>query len=161
MKKQFFAVFIGILLGAVGLFAAIPTSVITDGSYTSLGKLTISSAAAYDTIVATDSNTIVNKQKFTNGAEYVLAVGAITGGGSDSVALQVNVTAYDDNSIFLIRKAVDTITVATGKQVLLPINSTIVGDKFSVTLTGLATNGGEVIIGRIYIYYRKATVQMR
>lgn len=159
MKKQVFALF-ALFVGVVS-YAAIPTSSVSDGSYTSLGKLTVSSAAAYDTIVATDSVTLVNKQKFTNGAEYILAVGLITGGGSDSVALQVNVTAYDENSIFLIRKAVDTVTVATGKQVVLPVNSTIVGDKFSVTLTGLATNGGEVILGRIYVFYRKATVQMR
>lgn len=117
---------------------------------------TISNAAAYDTIVSTATATVLlayTTDRF--GSEYTLVWDAITGTGSDSVNLRVQVTALNASSASLYTTEVDTIANALGGATNLGLGSTIVGSKYTVKLIGTALNGTQVILNRMYLYKRK------
>ena len=140
------------VLAAVAVAHAI-TPVYTSGvNYENLGIVqTISSAAAYDTLVATDSINLVTTTG-RDGAELFLVRDAITGGGSDSVAVQVMVDALDGNGNLLYRTIADSLTAAAGEAISLPA---IVGAKMRIKRVGYTGNGGVVILNRIYLAARR------
>lgn len=151
-----------LLIGCISVFSAPATYPAVYGDYymekiTSMSR----STAGFDTLVADDSTTLVTKGVFPAGCAVILARDAFTGTGADSVALQVIIDAYDVGNNLLYRTVVDSIVSANsacvGEQMQLPINASVVGDKFTIKLKayGSTLNGGQVIVNRFYVYQRK------
>lgn len=132
------------------------TTVVTSSgvNYENLGiRMTISSANAYDTIAATDSATLTSDFIPNRGEEIMLVHSAITGGGSDSVNLVVNVDALGTDGSVLYRIAADTLVAASEVPVSLPL---LGGAKYRIKLNGITGNGGVVILNKIYLVARRA-----
>lgn len=140
-------------------FAAAPTNAAVDAIYENGGiEYDISTAAGFDTLSGVDSTILVTGRAFPPGWQYVLIRDAITGGGSDSVAMQVIVDALDKNGNLFYRSTVDSFTTAAGEAVLLPLTGTIFGSKIRIKLVSYTGNGGVVILNRFSIYKRRPLV---
>lgn len=118
-------------------------------------------AAGFDTLVGVDSTTLVTKISIPSGSLYILQRGAVTGTGSDSVAMQVVVDAYDQSGNFLQRTAVDTFSTSAGEQIAIPFFDSIFGDKFTVKLVSYTGNGGQVILPAMRFYIRKVFTETK
>lgn len=145
-----------VALLAAALFAASPT--VTSGvNYdASGGIITISSTANHDTLVATDSSLILSSFTGQAGFEPILAIGPITGGGADSVRVFVYADCYGPSGDIISRETVDSIKtvggVCPGKYISLLLPPAY---KYDVKLVGLTGNGGQVILNRMYVFFRK------
>jgi hypothetical protein len=115
----------------------------------------VTSGNIADTVKATDSVRVFHLLQVPPAADYVFTRNAITGNGSDSVALQVVIDSYDAGKNLIGRTVVDTLLTAAGEALAVPLNASIVGSFFSMKLIGLATNGGDVIVNRWALYARK------
>lgn len=145
-----------ILLVAFAVNATAPTWAALDAYYEVARDTTISSTTAYDTLIGTaDSTTLVTLRKFEPGWEYVLVRDAITGTGSDSVAVYVAVRCFDENNVLLYTTNVATMTAAAGEAILLPINGSAFGVKYSIKYKATTDNGGQNINNRISIWKRR------
>jgi hypothetical protein len=158
MKK--ISIFIGVfLLAALGIQAAAPTTISSPAVCEPGGIFfTISSAASLDTVVKTDSVTLLDSKAFgtaRDGWEYILLRDVITGDGADSVNMRLVVDALDGSGNLFYRTEVDTMTDSTGEAISLPINNSVNGWKYRIKLIGITGNGGEVILNRMYIIKRR------
>lgn len=161
MKRKLFTTAILFVMAVVFsiAYSAAPSATPTYGNY--IGPYhdsTISSSTAFDTLSGVDSVTVFGSRvfdNFTTGWEWILVRDAITGGGTDSLFLQVLLDALDGSGNLLSRTVVDSFTAAAGESVSLPIGSTSIGTKYRCKLLGYGDNGGEVIINRLYLYKRR------
>lgn len=154
--KKFSFLFVSLLLLAGAVYATAPSYTAVDGVYEWSRDTIISSDAAYDTLVgAADSATLVTLRKFEPGWEYILVRDAITGGGTDSLKVQLSLRCFDENSALLYTVAVDSITAAPGEAILLPVGGSAFGMKYTLKYKAYTDNGGEVINNRISIWKRR------
>lgn len=145
-----FILLICVFVAAV--FAAAPSTT-TDVNYEDIGTIvTISGAAAFDTLGATDSSTLTSTLVNREGCEYILTRDAFTGSGSDSVAVQVLVDALDGGGTLLFRTIADTAVLAAGEAVSLPL---VGGTQYRVKLKSIAPSGTVIILNRLYIVGRR------
>lgn len=148
-----------VLFVVSGLNAAAPAYSATDASYQYGGvDIAISTSTGLDTLSgASDSMTLLSGKAFDvqSGWQYILVRDAISGDGSDSVKIQVNLDALDKDGNLLYRTAIDSFTEASGEAVLLPLLGTAFGHKYRIKLHTYADNGGVVILNRFYIYKRR------
>lgn len=160
MKKSILVIIVSFLSVTLS-YSAAPTNSVVDGSYGIYTDTVIYSSTGFDTVGATDSTTLFSKglNYPGEGWQWILVRSAITGGGSDSVALQVVCDALDGSDNLLYRTVVDTFTAAAGEAVLLPIGGTIFGIKYRVRLIGITGNGGVVILNRLYLMKRRVEVK--
>ena len=139
--------------------AAAPTYAAVNSNYTFdyNGDDSPSTAVAFDTVTsATDSSALATNFVPKRGYEYILVRDAITGTGSDSVALIVRVDALDGSGNLLYSTAVDSMTAAAGEAIALPFGGTLFGNKFNIVLKAYAGAGTQAIINRAYMFRRKA-----
>lgn len=150
MKKIF-----GMVLALAAFAFAVAPTVTSGVNYEALGIATggkISAAAAYDTLGATDSSTLATGFVQDKFCESIFTIDAITGTGSDSLAVQVIVDALDYNGNLMFRTVVDTISTATGEAITLPLNG---GSKYRIKLKSIAPSGTQIILNRMYILSRR------
>ena len=115
-------------------------------------KKAASSAAAFDTLVGTDSTTLWSNLNPTRGRLSTIVRDAITGTGSDSVNLQVRVDCkdgFDGNLLYSV--VVDTIASSVGEAIALDFGGALKGSYFDIKLVGLAGTGSQVIINRVLL----------
>lgn len=105
-----------------------------------------------DTIAATEVDTIASGIRREDGEEIVLSRGTITGGGSDSVSIALTAQATTSTGTIIYSTAVDTFAAAAGEAVAIPV---MFGEEVRLILTGLAANGGVVIVNNLKLYKRK------
>ncbi|CAK0764455.1 conserved exported hypothetical protein [Gammaproteobacteria bacterium] len=153
MKKTVFAI-LAVLTLVAAAWATAPAAYSTAVPEW-IRDTTISAAAGKDTLVGVDSMTLFSLRPMDQLTEYILVRDAITGGGSDSVKVQVSLRCYDENSALLYVVAVDSFTAAAGEAVLLPIGGSAFGMKFTLKLVGYTDNGGESIQNRISVWKRR------
>jgi hypothetical protein len=123
---------------------------------------TISSAAAFDTLIGSDSSTLVSLWNPDVGYQYVLVRDAITGDGADSVMMYIRVYCYDENNTLLYTVNVDTDSTSAGKAYDLAIGSQAFGMKYTLKAVGTTGNGGQNILNRLSIWKRRAvSIQKR
>jgi ribosomal protein S28E/S33 len=143
----------------VGAKALAPTSAVVDAVYENGGLDTIiKGSAGFDTIVGVDSTTLLSGHIFETNWEYILVRDAITGTGSDSVAMQVRVDAMDGSGNVLYTKAIDSLITSAGEAIAIPLWGTIFGSKIRIKLIGYTGSGGQVILNRMHIYKRRPVV---
>lgn len=154
-----------VLFVVSGLNAAAPAYSATDAFYQYGGvDIAISTSTGLDTLSgATDSMTLLSGKAFDvqSGWQYILVRDAFSGGGSDSVAIQVNLDALDKDGNLLYRTAIDSFTASAGEAVLLPLLGTVFGHKYRIKLHTYTGNGGEVILNRFYIYKRRPVTMIQ
>jgi hypothetical protein len=156
MKKILFA-FMFTLLMAGYVNAAAPTNALTESYYIVVKDTSIDTAGALDTLaVDTDSTILLTNFKVRPGWEYILTRDAITGTGSDSVKLQVNIDATDRNGTLMQRFAADSFTTSAGEDVVLPFYTTAFGDngKWKVIIKAYTDLGSQVILNRFQMWRR-------
>lgn len=108
---------------------------------------TIVDAGLVDTLAgATDSITVFSYKQFEGGWMYLLKTGIITGGGADSVKINIYVDAYDKNKKRIGRYLADSITSYTGYTCLLPIERSVSAAYYTIKAHAYTGNGGEVIL---------------
>lgn len=159
---KFITALFAVLLLSVSAFAvggAAPTRVAVDG-ITEFGGLdtTISSGLKYDTLVNTDSLTLITNHVFSKYWEYVLVIGPCTGSSSGSSVMQIYVDALDGSGNILTRTMVDSIVGATSTSgaMVLPIYTKSLGMKYRIKI--LNVTGAENILNRIFIFKRRPVV---
>ncbi len=121
----------------------------------------IDTNGAFDTLLnASDSSELATNVRLEKGWRYILSRDAITGTGSDSIAIDVRVYAYDQNNNIIYYTSIDSITAAAGEQIEIPFGSTFGGSQFhySIRLFSYTGNGTQVILNRFYLDKRKAYV---
>lgn len=112
----------------------------------------IDTNGAFDTLAATDSTTILTNFNPRFGWNYYLQHDALTGTGSDSVAMEVRVDLKDNNGNVYQYYAVDSLTSSAGETVLLPFGSKMFGDKCDVKLRTYTGSGSQIIINRLRLW---------
>ena len=119
----------------------------------------IRSTAGFDTLSGVDSSTLFTKALIgINSAwNYILVRDALTGGGTDSLKLQVMLDALDGSGNLLYRTVCDSFTTAAGEAVLLPVGTSSFGTKYRVKIVGYTDNGGQVILNRFFLYKARIT----
>jgi len=149
--------FLALLVLPALVMAAAPTFRATDAVYDWDYDSIISSAAAHDTLISTTDSSVLLDSTWRPDRKwnYVLVRDAITGGGSDSVKVQLMVEAFDADRNKMYQIAVDSLTAAAGEAIEIPIGGTLLGNTFRVTLIGYTDNGGEVILNRISMMRRR------
>ena len=152
--KKFLSLFAVLLCVAV-VNAAAPTYSTTDAVIEYGGLDYTIASGALDTLVGVDSVTLVSGRAFSPDWQYILVRGAVTGTGSDSVAMQVRCDALDSDNNLLYSTPVDSLTAAAGEAIFLPIFGSVIGSKIRIKLIGYTGNGGQVILNRLHIYKRR------
>lgn len=147
-----------LLVCALGLNAAAPTAISSYGVPENGGILTGGYVNMADTVDSTDCVTLFSNLKFPSFWNYILVPSKITGGGNDSVKLQIIVEALDKDGDLLTRTIVDTLRDSICSEIYLPINETIHGAKFSIKAKGMYGCGKVVILNKFYIYQRRAVI---
>lgn len=109
-----------------------------------------------DTIGGTDSIKVLPKKWkpiFSDepGA-YVLRIPAISGTGSDSVKYVVITRCYSPEDALMNEFKTDTVTAATGKDLLLPIGIKAGGSYYETVMKGITGNGSQHIIPGLWVY---------
>ena len=156
-----------VLVLVTGIHAAAPTNAATNSSYEYGGlEYEISASAGLDTLAgANDSMTLMDARSFTSsvrqGWEYILVRDAFTGTGSDSVRCILYADALTGSGSLLYRTAIDSFTTSEGEAVLLPFNSTVIGEKYRLKIITYAGNGGQLILNRFKILKRRPVVVNR
>jgi hypothetical protein len=144
-----------VLLVIAGCFAAAPSYSAVDAVYEYGGLDYNIASGAFDTLVGVDSTTLVSGRVFSPDWQYILVRGAVTGTGSDSVAMQVRVDALNDAGTLIYSTLVDTLSAAAGEAIFLPVFGSIIGSKIRIKLIGYTGNGGQVILNTLGIYKRR------
>lgn len=101
-----------------------------------------------DTVGTTTSQTLTSTRALkgrNEGWNYVLVNKTITGANAANTELLVKVLCYNSSGTLLSTHLIDTIVGASSQTIFLPFHSRLVGDNFSITLTGGAANGAEII----------------
>lgn len=149
MKKCLSIVFVIALFGNIFSTEFTPAS---GYSYEWQLNRTIQAGQYMDTLSgASDSSTLASYYAFEPGWVYIFRRGAITGGGSDSVKLQLVVDAYNSSKAFMQRVVVDSLTAAAGEQIQLPIYTSLYGSYFTIKVKAYTDNGGHVILNNLYL----------
>lgn len=145
-----------LILAAVS-FAAAPSYTAVDAGYEMKRVGTV--AAAYDTLSgASDSVVLWSNFKWDDGCEYMLVRGPITGTGSDSVKIALQVIVEDEIGTQLYTAAVDSFAAAAGEVCLLGLNGAVIGIRGDIRLRTYADNGGQVILPKFELWRRKPIV---
>lgn len=167
MKKACLFLISLILVLVTGIHAEAPTNAATNSSYEFGGlEYDISSSAGFDTLAGNaDSVTLMDARSFVSSVrqswEYILVRDAFTGTGSDSVRCILYADALTGSGSLLYRTAIDSFTTSKGEAVLLPFNSTVIGEKYRLKILTYADNGGQVILNRFKILKRRPVVTNR
>lgn len=113
------------------------------------------------TIVATGKDTLIEDFTPEGGFEYRLVYSAPIGTGADSTELIIKADCYDGSTLLNADVVVDSIgagSTADGGQFIVPFFSTLYGNKFRLTVTGGAANGGQAIIEDLkLVRYKRLT----
>jgi hypothetical protein len=136
-------------------YATAPTYGTTDATYEYGGLATTISSGVFDTLKGVDSTTLISNFVWEPDWQYVLVRDAITGTGSDSVAIQVRADCLNSSGNLLYSVLVDSLTASEGEAIFLPLSGTLFGSKLRIKLVGYAGNGGEVILNKFYIFKRR------
>lgn len=107
----------------------------------------------HDTLgAAGDSSTLFSMKTFEPGWIYFVRNGVITGNGNDSVKYLYIVDVYNSSKTHIGRYySSDTVKVATGSTIELPIHRKCTGAYFTIKALAAANNGGHVILNNIAI----------
>jgi hypothetical protein len=121
------------------------------------GKNFISNARGFDTLAAAgDSVTLKSAWTPVDGSwEYFIFWDALTGTGSDSVAVAIEVQSLSPSGVVLKSTRVDTITAATAGSLVLPIGDSIFGFAYTVKAKAIAGIGTQLILNRMYLGRRR------
>lgn len=97
---------------------------------------------------ASDSITVLNKNVFESGYEYILSIGVTTGTGTDSVQGVLRWDYFGSRGdTTLIRSTVfDTINTAVGEEIILPIYRPAYGIKNTLKILAGASNSRKLVI---------------
>lgn len=155
--KKIFALLLVMLIAFIA-FSAAPTYSTVDSNleFEFRNGDTISTVAAFDTLGATDSTTIVSDFVPERPWEYIYIRDAITGTGADSVAVVVRVDCKDAyNGTVIYSVAIDTIVAAAGEAIAIPFGGTAFGNAFDIKLVSIAPSGGQLIINKGYLWRRR------
>lgn len=156
MKKTFIAAFFAFVIAGLGVAnAAAPTYGATDATYEYGGLASTISSSVFDTLAETDSTTLISGFTWDPDWQYVLVRDAITGTGSDSVAMQVRADCLNSSGTLVYSVPIDSLTAAAGEAVFIPISGTIFGSKLRIKLVTYTGNGGQVILNKFYIFKRR------
>lgn len=119
--------------------------------------LTISSSPFRDTLAGVDSFTVFSGQEFAPGYDYILDRDAFTGSPTDSVKVRLRLvnSSIASSGTWQVTE-VDSFLQTAGEQVILPINRTLYGKRFSLKLISFTGNGGKVIVNKMCIWKRRA-----
>lgn len=144
-----------VLLVVAGCFAAAPTFNSSDVVYEYGGLDYTIASGAFDTLVGTDSTTLVSGKTFNPDWQYILTRGAITGTGSDSVKLAVRADCLDSDGSLIYSVPIDSLTAADGEAIFVPITGSLFGSKIRIKLVAYTGNGGQVILNNLRIFKRR------
>lgn len=100
-----------------------------------------------DTVGTTTSQTLMSSWSITQekGWNYYLSSNTITGANAANAELIIKILAYKNTGTLLGTWVIDTIVGAAAQAFRLPFRYQIMGDYFTLSLTGGAANGAEVI----------------
>lgn len=138
----------------------------TNKSGTALSNGNISTSTGYDTIVSTGADTLaLNLVANEGGYRYLLGFSDLTGTGADSCEIIVKVNTKDqDKNVIEVGQVADTLggfggtaLDSTGGWIVLPVNETILGSFYDITVVGGAKNGGQVILNRMWLRKQRKT----
>jgi hypothetical protein len=155
MLTKLFKSALVVMLVIAGCFAGAPTYGATDAVYEYGGLDYTISSGSFDTLVGTDSTTLVSGKIFNPDWQYILTRGAITGTGSDSVKLEVRADCLDSDGSLMYSVAIDSLTASSGEAIFIPIMGTIFGSKLRIKLVAYTGNGGQVILNNLRIFKRR------
>ena len=156
MRKILLAILFTLLI--VGVVNAVePTNLSPSGYYVTVIDTPIDTSGAFDTLTsATDSSLVLENFCIKPGWEYILERDAITGTGSDSVKVIVNINAVSTSGSLMHRYAVDSMTTSAGEAYIIPFHNAAFGDpcEYEIELMGYAAIGSQVIINRLQMWRR-------
>jgi hypothetical protein len=139
--KKFFGL---ILFSAIvsGVYAAHPAA----SDYYVYDAKFDTTVTTIDTVGTTTTQNVVVKKRLPKerGWNYYLINNTITGANAANTELIVSVLCYNAAGTLLSTVVLDTIVGASSQSIILPINVGLVGDRFTVKLTGGAANGSAV-----------------
>lgn len=161
IKRTIMSLFV--LLPMLVFAGSAPSWDATNANYF-VGKDTIIATSAFDTLTsATDSSDLITGWEPDDGWEYALVKGAITGTGSDSVKIQVNLDCYDVNGTLIGRYVQDSITAAAFEIMELPVRGGVIpGHSFDIVAKCYTAAGGQAILNYLSIIKRRLiTIQKR
>lgn len=148
------------ILAAIVLLAPVKADDLGEGSGVIYTKEYLMDVSINDTMAdSSASDTLFSGFKTWENCEYVLCASKVTGSGNDSIKLQIVIEAFRD-TIGIGQLILDTVSDSMGGQILLPFDSGIVGDKYSVYINSVTGNGTAVVVGNIYIYVRRPRIYM-
>lgn len=154
MKKLILSALLSFFVVGVA-YAAAPTYGTTDATYEYGGIATTISSGTFDTLAGVDSTTLISNFVWEPDWQYILVRDAITGTGSDSVAIQVRADCLNSSGNLLYSVLVDSLTASAGEAIFLPLSGTLFGSKLRIKLIGYTGNGGQVILNKFYIFKRR------
>ena len=160
-NKMFFVISI-LLMVAFAFANTAPSHSVTDGYYVTVRDTTIRSTAAWDTLGATDSLTVLTDYNPDIGWEYILALSPLTGTGADSLVAYIRVDANDENgNVTQYYSCPDSVLINTGTNTRLPFGSAVFGMKYDVKLLTTTGSGTQVIVNRAHLWKRRANITAR
>jgi len=149
---MFLKVLFAVLLFAVGVFSQGAPAVLTTGVPETKLLWTSEIDGVLDTLhTAVDSMFVATNRTFPAGYDFILMKSALSASG-DSVSLIVIVrNSYGETT------NCDTILTEGAEEILLPINRTMNGDKFSILLKGITAKQAATgaVLGKIDILKRR------
>lgn len=102
-----------------------------------------------------DSVTLCSDQVFPRGYEYILDRAAVVASG-DSVGARLRIESVVSGIVV----QVDTFLVEAGEQIILPVNKTLIGNRFNLKLLNISTlAAANTVLGKIVIWKRRAQSQ--
>jgi hypothetical protein len=140
MKKIFSLLFLSAIASIV--YAAHPAA--SDNSVYDAKFDTV--VTTIDSVGTTTTQNIVVKRRLPKerGWNYYLINKTITGANASNTELIVSVLCYNAAGTLLSTVVIDTIVGAASQSIILPINVGLVGDRFTVMLTGGGANGAAI-----------------
>ena len=140
MKKILAFLFFSAIVSAV--FAAHPAA--SDNTVYDAKFDTV--VTTIDTVGTTTTQDVVVKRRLPKerGWNYYLINKTITGANAGNTELIVSVLCYNAAGTLLSTVVIDTIVGAASQSIILPINVGLVGDRFTVKLTGGGANGAAI-----------------
>lgn len=140
MKKIFSLLFLSAIVSMV--YAAHPAAsdnYVYDAKFDTV-------VTTIDTVGTTTTQDVVVKRRLPKerGWNYYIINKTITGANAANTELIVSVLCYNAAGTLLSTVVLDTIVGASSQAIILPINVGLVGDRFTVKLTGGAANGAAV-----------------